>query len=437
MTLRVHPGESPPMGFIVPFFLLAPLGLIVAGSVMLRTGPETFVAINAGQTVAVTHALALGWVSTVMMGACYQLGPVVLGGTLRSTRVIPVQLCIHIVAIGLFVASFAWLNVFWTGVAGSLLFVSIVLFLANAGYALWTAPSWSVPRAYLVASTAGLGLAATFGLVFAGNLEHGWFAMSQGKLASHAHLGLAGWLALTLMGVSYQLVPMFNIASKVKTRFAYPALFVTAGAVLLFAGAMWTDPGREVRMLLTLLLIVGPALWAVDQVRIITGRAKRRMDIHGRATIVSLCFLGLTMVLGLGAAFGSPFVTDSEPARWPLAYATAGLVGWAGTAIIANSFKIVPFLIWYHRYRPQMGKAAVPLIHDIYHEGAALGLLVLHSVSAMVLTMAALAGNLTLLHTGAVLLALSGAGHMASMLAMFLPKRSSRASTEVARETAS
>lgn len=428
MSSPFQPNQSLPMNLIVPFFLLAPIGVIAAGLLALGSGPETFIAINAGRTVAITHALVIGWVSTMMMGACYQLGPVVLGGQIASKRLIRAHLLLHGVAIVLFAGSLAALEVRWAGFGGSLLYVSMALFLINVMRALFTAPAWSIPRAYLVASTLFLAIAATFGLTYVGNLEHHWFPITPGRLAAHAHLGLVGWIGLTLMGVSYQLIPMFNVAHRVKPRFAYPALFTTSGALVLFAVVMMADPSRDVRLLLAALLAIGPVLWAIDQFRILAGRAKRRMDIQGRATVVSLAFLGLTLVLSVGAAWGMPFGTEDEPARWPIAYAVAGIVGWGGTSIIANSYKIVPFLIWYHRYQPRMGQEPVPMIHDISNGRVAMGVLVLHSVATVVVVGGLLGGSVAWFHLGGTLLAISGAAHMVSLFAMLLPKEARKES---------
>ena len=425
-TTRAQPANSPPMWLVLPFFLAAPFGLIAGGLLLQRVGYETFVAINARGTVAVTHALVLGWVSTVMMGACYQLGPVVLGGELSSQRLVRTHFVLHVVAVGLFVWSMAWFNVMWVGIAGSLLYCSVALFLVNVSRPLWRRRTPSIPQAYLLCSTVSLGVAATVGLVFAGNLEHHWFPTSPGRLAAHAHLGLVGWLGLTIMGVSYQLVPMFNVASRVKPRLAMPALIVTCSALVLFALVMSFDPGTEVRVGLALALMVGPALWAVDQVRLLAGRAKRQMDIHGRGATVSLLFLGLTIALGAGVAWGTPFGTEDQPARWPLAYAISGIAGWSGTAMIANSYKIVPFLVWYHRYRPLMGREPVPVIHNIYSERLATGVLVIHSTATLFTVTGALMGNLDWLQWGGLLLAMGAAIHFLSMATMLGTKSSSR-----------
>lgn len=423
---RAQPANSPPMWLVLPFFLAAPFGLIAGGVLLQRVGFETFVAINARGTVAVTHALVLGWVSTVMMGACYQLGPVVLGGEPWSQRLVRAHFLLHVLAVALFVWSMAWFNVMWVGIAGSLLYCSIVMFVVNVSRPLWRRQVMSIPRAYLLCSTASLAAAATVGLTFAGNLEHHWFPTTPGRLAAHAHLGLVGWLGLTIMGVSYQLVPMFNVASRVKPRLAMPALIVTCVTLVAFALVMSFDPGREVRVGLALALMLGPLLWAVDQWRLLAGRAKRRMDIHGRATTVSLLFLVLTVVLGAGVAWGTPFGNEDQPARWPLAYAIAGVAGWAGTAILANSYKIVPFLVWYHRYRPLMGRQPVPVIHDIYSERLATAVLILHSIATSFAIAGALAGNLEWLQRGGLLMALGAAVHFLSMALMLAGKSSSR-----------
>jgi hypothetical protein len=434
MTARAQPAQSPPISVVLPFFLLAPLGLIAAGFLATELGREALVAVNGRRTVAITHALALGWVTTTIMGACYQLAPVVLGGPLMSHWLARLHLVVHLVAVALFVWGMAWFNATWVGVAGSLAFASVLVFLVNVGRAVWRTRQWSIPRAYLACSTMFLLAGATLGLVFAGNLEHRWFTVSHGKLAAHAHLGLTGWVALTVMGVSYQLVPMFNVASRVKPRLAYPALALTSAGLVLFALIMWIDPPRDVRLLLAGVLLAGPLLWSVDQVRLLRGRVRRRMDIHGRGTVVSLCFLGLTVFLAVGAAWGSPFTPYAEPARWPLAYAAAGLLGWAGTAIIANSYKIVPFLIWFHRYRERTGKEPVPLIRDIADERLATLVLVAHSLATLVIIIGLLAGNLQWLQAGGGLLIVSGVAHLGSMLSMFLPKRSSRTTGVSTRE---
>ncbi|MGK2964404.1 MAG: hypothetical protein ACSLFM_02220 [Tepidiformaceae bacterium] len=407
----------------MPFILVAPLGAIAAGLIATRVGSEVMVAINTPRLLAITHALVLGWVTTTMMGASYQLGPVVLGGRLLSTRLMRVQFAIHALGVAAFVWSFLDWNMAVMGSAGVLLVVSLSMYLVNAGVAVRRAERWSLSRMYLAVSLGFLALTGAFGITFVGTLEHAWFPVTFGRLAAHAHLGLVGWLALTLMGVSYQLVPMFNVTTRVHPRFGGLALSITGTATLLFAAVMLADPPMPVRVVIAVFLASGPLVWGADQVRLLRGRNKRHFDIQGRATVVSTGFLVLAAMLGVGAAVGTPFTTDEEPARWLLAYGAAAILGWAGTAVIGNAIKVVAFLVWVHRYHPHAGSRPLPAIADLYSGRFATAILSLHVLSTTVLIVAALTGRVGLFHIGGLLLAISATGFFACLVSIFVPRQ--------------
>lgn len=426
MSARVAPANSPPLGLVSPFLLAAPFGLVAAGALLAAAGSDTFAAINVPHTVAITHALVLGWVTTLMMGALYQLGAAVIGGRLLSERLARFQVVLHIGAVALFTWSVAGWRTGLMPAAGGLVVLSFALFAANVAHALLTSANHSLPRLGAGLALSWLGIAGGIGLTFALALNQAWFPITQGRLAAHAHAGLAGWLAMTLLGVSYQLVPMFNVITKAKPFHGGAVLAGTCAAIALFAIVMAFDPPWPVRLAAAMLLAAGPTAWAVDIVRLLRSRSKRRLDIQGRATIVSTAFLGATIVVGLLAAIGEPVAPAGEPTRLLLAYGILGIGGWMGCAMVGNSFKILPFLLWYHRYRPRVGTAPVPVVGDIYSEAVATASLASLAGAVAWLALSALAGSLTGLHAGGMLLAGSGLIHFAGMAHTFLPKTSSR-----------
>ncbi len=439
MTSGVAATRSPALGVVAPFLLVAPLGLVVAGLLLAGAGRESFIAVNLPRNVAITHGVVIGWLTTTIMGAAYQLGPVVLGGDLLSVRLARFQLYLHVVSVAVFIWSLWEWDVRWMGVAGAGLYISLLLFAINIAVALSRGTSWNLPRAFVLASTSFLVVAMSFGLTYVGTLqpEHAWFGITSGRLSAHAHLGLIGWLALTLMGVGYQLVPLFNVINRAKPRFGWPVLAITCAATMLFGVTMLFDPPLEVRVSLAALLAAGPALWGIDQLWLMRSRSKRRVDIQGKATYVSLAFLAVAVALGLAASVGTPLTTDGEPARWLLAYAAAGMLGWAGSMLVGNSYKILSFLIWFHRYRPLVGREPVPVATEIYSESAATAVLGLNAATAAVLATAAVAGSLDLWRAGGVMLAAVGAAHAATMLYMFLPKKARRAAVAPVDRTVS
>ena len=433
MTAGVAAARSPALGVVAPFFLVAPLGLVAAGLLIAGANSDSFVAVNLPRNVAATHGVVIGWLTTSIMGATYQLSPVVMGGDLLSVRITRVQLYLHVASIALFIWSLWEWDVRWMGVAGAGLYISLLLFALNISVALARGKSWSHPRAFVTASTAFLVLAMSFGLTYVGALqpEHAWFGITLGRLSAHAHLGLVGWLALTLMGVGYQLIPMFNVINRAKPRFGWAVLAITGAATALFGSAMLFDPPVEARVVLAALLALGPALWGIDQVLLMRSRSKRRVDIQGRATYASLFFLAAVIPFGLAASAGTPLTPDGEPARWLLSYAALGMLGWLGSTLVGNSYKILSFLIWFHRYRPLVGREPVPVASEIYSEGAATAVLALNGLAALVLALAGVSGNIGLWRAGGLLLAAVGPAHAATMLYMFLPKKARRAAAPI------
>lgn len=425
MTLRVTPNQGPPLAVVAPFFAASPLALAAAGLGIAALGRESFVAVNSHHNVAITHAIVLGWLTLTMMGALYQLGPAVLGTATRSIRAARVQFWIHAAGVALFAPSLWQWNLLAMSVGGSLVVVSVLIFLWNTlHFGTWR--DTRVPVIYVRAAQAGLLLTVIVGITFVGNHQHAWFAVTPGRLAAHAHLGLVGWIGVTLMGISYQLVPMFNVVRGATPRLARPALTITLLGLVVFAVAMLDDPSRLARLALAAPITAGFLLWGIDQVRLMRARARRKLDIQGRAAIVSLGFLALTVGLAMGAAWGTPFGTQSEPARWPLAYGLCGALGWAGTAVIGNTHKVLPFLVWFHRYRAQMGDASVPLMTDLYSDSFATFILSAHSAATLLLVGSALAGEFTLFRAGGVVLLLSAVMQALSIGWTLAPRRATR-----------
>jgi len=426
MTARVAPVRSPALSVVAPYFLLAPLGLGAAGLLLGRADHDALLAINLPNTVATTHAAVLGWLTTAMMGAVYQLGPVVLGGRLWSEKLARVQLAVHVVSVSGFVFHMNGWNTGPMVYLGAGMVASFVLFLANVAPAVVHRGPWALPRAYLAVSLCFLVATMGLGFTWVLSLHYAWFPITFGRLSAHAHLGLAGWAGLTLMGVSYQLVMMFNVVNRVRPRFGWIALPITATAVVAFAAVLATDPPPAARFAASLALAAGPALWAVDILRLLHARQRRRMDIQGHATCLALAFLAAAAAAGLVASTGQGPAAESEPARMTLAYGILLAGGWMGLSLIGNSFKIVPFLVWFHRYRPRAGSGDVPVVTEIYSEHAAHAVLFATAAGVAVAAGGAVLGVVEVLQAGGAILALAAAGHLAALAHMFLPKHSHR-----------
>lgn len=420
--MRLNTASSPPLGLVAPFLLAAPLGLLTAG-LLLATGDHSSLAgINLPRNVAATHAAIVGGLTTAIMGAVYQLGPAVLGGRLVSIRLARAQFVVHAVSVAGFVWSLLAWNVGFMSTAAVGVLVSFVMFLVNAVPAVGVRRPNSVTRAYLSASLLMLVVTASFGITWVGALQHLWFPVTMGRLAGHAHMGLLGWLGLTLMGVSYQLVPMFNVVQKRQPKFAWAAHGLTVTAALAGGLLLMMDPDRETRMAIAVAMGLGPALWGFDILRLLRARSRRTLDVQGRATFLSLGFLAVAIVLGMVVAAGGPLREAGHAARWQLAYGICGIGGWAGLTLVGNSYKILPFLVWYHRYRFLAGRGTVPMIADIYSDRWATAVLAGYVLGVALMAIGAGSADLLVLRGGATVLVLAALGHFLTLAhILFVP----------------
>lgn len=426
MRARAVPAESPPLSVVLPPLLLAPAGLIAGGAMLAFADGDTLVAINAPHTVAVTHAVAVGWASTTVMGASYQLVQAVLGGRLGSYWAARAQATLHLLATLVFIISVYQWDTMLMAISGSVLAAAFLVYAVLALAALKGTTRGSPVRYGMLLGVVSLLATFGMGLTWVLTLYWAWFPITLGMLSSHAHLGLVGWLGLTILGVSEQLVPMFSLTSRPASRMPKLAITLSALGLAVFFSVIAHDPGPWIRVLSAVLLVPGPALWAWDILRGFRVRSRRKLDIHGRATLVAIASLAAAAIVGMGAAIGTPFTSDEEPARWLLAYGALLLGGFMGSMLVGNSLKIVPFMVWLHRYRTTAGRRPVPVIADMVQVPLQHVALAFVSGGSFVVAAGALLGSLEVVRAGGALLGIGGMSLMGALWWSLLPARSSR-----------
>ncbi|MFZ0996556.1 MAG: hypothetical protein WAO09_11355, partial [Candidatus Dormiibacterota bacterium] len=199
-----------------------------------------------------------------------------------------------------------------------------------------------------------------FGLAWALDWQFNWFAISPNMLAAHVHAGLVGWLACTLMGVSYKLMELFALAHRRSWRLAYANLVAWNAGLVGLVLSLLLRPGSLAVTAFTALLGLSAAVFAFDLLRMWTSRRRRAISLEQAYLAVSLASLLLAAALGIVIASGA-----SLRPNWVVAYGYAAIVGYFGFAIIGKYYKIIPFLIWLNRYGGTVGAGPTPLLKDL------------------------------------------------------------------------
>jgi hypothetical protein len=310
--------------------------------------------------LAATHLVTLGWVTVTIMGASYQLVPVVLATRLWSERLG------HAALAGLLPGVAAMVAGFWAGRlglvigGGALVAAAFLLYAYNLARSLAAATRRGTPAPFLVAALACLVAAGGYGLTLAVNLVRPLLpAGPVDPVVGHVLLGLLGWITLLAMGAGYQLVPMFALAYARGAGWSAWVLGLVGGGGLLLIAVLALAPRPAVVAGVALVPLAGVYLFLADQWLTLRGRQRRRLDLGLRFTVVAFVYLGLAATSAWGAASGLLPVRPAVPVL-------LGLFGWAGCLIVGQLYKIVPFLVWYRRYAARAGLEPVPLLAEMY-----------------------------------------------------------------------
>ena len=354
------PKRSASLGVPLPYFVAGLVAwVLVAGGVPLLA-PHLVAGYDDPQVLALTHLAVLGWVTMTIMGALYQLFPVALQATISRPRLGRWNFWVYLAGVAGFVPSF-YFN--WTpGVAvfGSLAVGGVIHFASNLLLSYPSIRSWHPMAAYLLCGLGWLVVTLGFGLTWALDWQFNWFGITPNLLAAHVHVGLVGWLACTLMGVSYKLMELFALSHRLSWRLAYANLGIWNAGLAGLTVSLLLWPGSPAVTACAALLGLSAAVFVFDLLRLWMGRRRRGISLEQAHLAVSLSSLLLAAALGVLIASGA-----SLRPNWVVAYGYAAIVGCFGFAIIGKYSKIIPFLIWLSRDSGSAGARPIPLLKDL------------------------------------------------------------------------
>lgn len=416
--------HSPSFGLIKAHFGLGLVGMLVfAGALVWRA------AAVAGHffqptLLGLVHLAVLGWFLPITLGAMHQLIPVVFEVPVRSERLAWAAWALYLVgAAGLIVH--LWQLRTGPGLVGSagLLYVALLAYVGNLVATLRRAKQLTLVGAFVVAALAWLLVASSIGLALAINL--GWSFIARDHLEvlrAHAHAAALGFFGLLIMGVTFRLLEMFMMAFVDKTGPGKLALVLVNAALVvvvsaaLWGGAAWLDP------LAAVLAAGGVGAFFVQVARIHGARLRKKTDVAWWHSLASFGYLGLATLLGGALAWAPHDASTDAPLVGPLgaqlrlAYGFVALVGFVGSVITGQLYKIWPFLVWFHRFSAYVGLKAVPTASELLPEGRQRVQWASMHLGLLAFLAGVLASAAPLRLGGAVLFALSAALFAANMI---------------------
>jgi hypothetical protein len=347
--------QAPPFEVVLRFFLTIPFFGILTALALFGADSGTFGLWDAPETVAIVHLVVLGIAGMAMVGALFQMLPVIAGASIKT----PIY---H----GRWIHAFMGLGTlmltgaFYFG-RPEFLLPALILLFGSLGFVVFLMFSKLLRVENKTPSVAGMIAAITglgFGLLFALLVTLAFLGVDIGLLPGdlrtiHMHFMLFGWITILIMAVAFQVIEMFYVTPPypeiVRKWFPMAMLAVLVLEVpfyLIFGGVVFALDAVAGLLLLSFALVTLKRL------------AQRKRPVAD--VTVWLWRTGLTsLVLAVVFAFIGVVMTQS-----PLFDAAALLFGYFVISIIfAMSYKIVPFLVWFHLNAK--GVLECPMMGDI------------------------------------------------------------------------
>ena len=382
---RLVKASAPALRLPAEHFAAALLFWVVGAAGLVWVAPDVAAgAFGLQRVVAVVHLFTLGWITTTIMGALYQFLPVALHVPIRSERLAHASLALHAPGLALFVGGML-AGSHTTMLAGAASFgTGLLLFAGNLAATLRRAPERNVTWWALAGAALSLVSTVALGVSLAGNLRWGYLGANRFlALGVHLHVAVAGWVILVMVGVAQRLLPMFLLSHGASERPGKLAVGLLAAGVGLLL-ALHHVLGPATIAAIAILLVGGVLSFLAQAALFFRHRKKPALDPGLRLAAAGLGFLALAVALApffLARGLAAP--------RLATAYGLA-LVCALALFVAGHYYKILPFLIWFHRFGPLVGKGPVPRVADLYDAragNAAAGLLGVGALGLLVATL--------------------------------------------------
>ena len=399
---------APPFKLISPFFILGSFFYLFATIFLFFFSAENISLLDS-KVLSLTHLFLLGFIMMTIFGAMAQLVPVVL-----EVGHFGVELFYAIwplLGIGTMLMVAGFLNYpALLPYGGVVVLIAMMIFVMEIFLTIKKVKKFNLVMSSIFISNSFLFFGIIFGLVmalgYAGTIDVDINAL----LKSHVFLVIGGYIIITLMGLSVVLLPMFGLSHGFSMKPLEVSMSMMSVAVAFVVSSSLIDYA-PLEYLGYALAIISLFIYFYLIQTIYKTRARKEIDIYAMSLIFSYFSMLVSLVLSiLYLAVGyEPLLLSSG---WLMFF------GFFGFAITGHVYKIVPFLVWFEKFAPLVGKQKVPMLADMVPPKSSHAQFVFCAAGVSIVAVAILLQDDTLIKAGASFLVVGAIAFLRSVLYM-------------------
>ena len=381
--------NAPSISVVKPHFIFAGIAFFILAVMIVLANTSLLHPYFDEKIIAITHIAVLGWGTMVIIGALYQLIPIVFEVALYSETLAKINFWVFAGSIISLSYSF-WVNAFSTLLiyASILLLISLLMFITNVLLTHKNSKKKNIQARFIITSIYWLLATVIVGTLIAFNFRFAFFSETHlHYLKIHAHLGLVGWFLLLIVGIASTLIPMFFIAHNLnENKLKYSYYLINAGLIGLMLDWFLYNQNKLVwvNWFLISLGIISFFSYAMDSYK---QRLRKVLDVGMKHTVISV--LAVLVPIVISVLILAKFQLNSQFLfRVTTFYGFSIIFGFITSLILGQTYKTLPFIIWLEKYKPHVGKAKIPMPKDLYSEKIASFQLYFYLISITVLSLA-------------------------------------------------
>lgn len=399
--MNISQQFAPPFKLISPYFIIGIFVLSFSTFLLFGMDISTAHSLNSS-TLAWVHIFLLGFVMMIIFGAMAQLVPVVLEVghfAVDLYYIIYPLLFIGTVLMGIGFYYFPTLLPF----GGVIAFVAFSIFLFETFLTILKVKKLN----FIITTVLIANIFLLFGLIIGIVLALGYSGVLDVEiykfLKAHVFLVLVGYVGITIMGMSLVLLPMFWLSH------SFSWIYVKSALVILCFGVFFVVLSSFINMNFIeysgyILSFIALILYFFQIFIIYKTRVRLEVDIYFKSMVFSYFCLLISIIMGIIYIF-NPYHNLLLTLSW------LAIFGFITFVITGHMYKIVPFLVWFERFSPFVGKKKVPMLSDMVPVKSANMQFIFSTVGVMISAIGILFGvdsifksGISLLSVGAIFL---------------------------------
>lgn len=390
---------------VIPFYAYAAASFLAATALLLFTGDAFTGHWFHPHLLAITHLMALGWATMIILGASHQLVPVLIEHGLFSNKLAYASFVLAATGIPLLTYGFFTFNLGWPAqLGGSLVLAGLLVYVANIAISISGSKHENVHAVFVFTATIWLVLTVSLGLALLFNFTASLLPRdSLHYLSLHAHLGVVGWFLLLVLGVGSRLIPMFLISKYSNPRLLW-TVFILVNAALLSYGLFFLyGAPAELNYLPAALVLAALLLFARYCQQAYKQRIRKKVDDQVRTSLLAMALILLPTVV-LIVLITTLLATGGGPTNVVLLYGFTIFFGWLTAIILGMTFKTLPFIVWNKVYGHRSALGKMPSPKDLFSQPVYKAMAVVYLLGFVLFGAGILLARAWLLNSGALAL---------------------------------